>query len=511
MYAREAHLTRLAWEGVQESHVDPAVRPDFAGSHPIQYVSYLWARWDSRKAVAHVYPSPTDRPGSQPSLPSSATLEAWSGAAGYVCVMRPGVRLHVQPQDRTASLSEESGDPEWDPMGRELGVLVERDGLPSAGQEVTCRSDTVDGRACRRLTFERSYAPNAPANQRSIWVCPGLGYAVVREEERLTYQALVVRKSRTGFRRYTTQAGDDVWLPLQVSFVTYASDPENRGRRMSWGALNVRRYRLDIGPDDEFLGLTLDDLPAGYAIHDSRAGVGYRRGTPVDQDDPVVREGAEQLCAFARDPDPSRLLREWKRHGGSSRHPGPQALLMLCAMRGVSASTSELARLAGAGVRGTSMSGLLAAARAKGFEASVQSVAVKDLGPANLPAIFEVRPNYYLVVVGVADDHVVTVTPPQGLKVTPIRFWPDQRPPSVTLLILGKGPPGSHEVRWGSRWVASLQRLPIIRRPVWGCVAVAIVAASTALLLALRRRSLRSRRAPSEPKPAEANGPEPGA
>ena len=90
---------------------------------------------------------------------------------------------------------------------------------------------------------------------------------------------------------------------------------------------------------------------------------------------------------------------------------GPRALLLLCPQLGVRTTLDALRRQAGTTARGTTMSGLAAAARSVGLKAQGVQMDRQALGQVSDPAVAWVDGNHYVALLSVSDGQATIHDP----------------------------------------------------------------------------------------------------
>lgn len=91
---------------------------------------------------------------------------------------------------------------------------------------------------------------------------------------------------------------------------------------------------------------------------------------------------------------------------------GPASLYAVCRLRGIETSIDELAELAGTDRRGTSVYGLIQAARAKGLKAQAYESSIKHLHEIKGPAIIDLPAGHFCVLRGWQKEEALLVDPP---------------------------------------------------------------------------------------------------
>ena len=319
-------------------------------------------------------------------------------------------------------------------FGPVLGVLRTADELAAAVEAGKAKAERVrlNDVDCWRVEFWRDDKGNRPAVRR-LWVAPEFGFAAVREERFYTEGWLYRETERTNFAQFNKD-GQSVWIPKTVTRKGYHVD--KRWREQPWFAavLSVKQVALQVAPDHPFLDLSVDDLPPGYAVVDTRSGTNYYSGVPPEEYDDQIRSLAERLSQFMRDRDAQKLQREGTQQDAGGRHTGPQALMLLCAMEGIETGTPELIELSGTVPQGTTMNGLAAAAGQKGLKSSSQSVATEEFAQLKTPFIVQQARNRFLLVVSTMDESVIVVSPPLRIDAVPLYNLSQLLGPKVTAL-----------------------------------------------------------------------------
>lgn len=112
-------------------------------------------------------------------------------------------------------------------------------------------------------------------------------------------------------------------------------------------------------------------------------------------------------CCFGEDPEKLNGFYQPKRCG-------PIALFAVCRWHSVETSVPELMELSGSGRHGTSVAGLVQAAKAKGFKATAYASSPKHLTQISGPAIVDYPLGHFSVLLKASGDEVIILDPPKA-------------------------------------------------------------------------------------------------
>jgi hypothetical protein len=183
----------------------------------------------------------------------------------------------------------------------------------------------------------------------------------------------------------------------------------------------VQRVRVGGLPDELFVTTP----PAGQQALDTRTGMLFGQ-RPRYPSEPELNRLADRARVLLR--SPHIVAERVSDRSLLSNDPdcGPQCLYIICRALGVRASITELRRLAKTGRGGTSLLGLMEAARAKGLSAQGVRIPFSEIRRMSEPAI-AVVPGHYYVLLGFNRSTAVVVNPPSDVVSVPAdrlkRFW----------------------------------------------------------------------------------------
>lgn len=442
---RDEALRELAWRGTQTTQFDKGIVRALraqgiqisAGSHTLRIV---WARRGPHMCAAFQIIEEQTFDGTKttrdrPEGIRDDVLAAWKSVAAFDGEATLTIAVPTEGEIGVANVVPGLDVPISE-FGPKVGVLRAADEVAAAVEAggAYCQRVRLNDVDCWRVDIRRDLKGDGPTVSR-VWIASQLGFAVVREERLSPEGWLMIETEREDFAQFNKH-GQFVWIPSTVTQKRYWHDKRWRDQPWCTAVLSVGEVTLEVPPDHLFLGLTVDDLPRGYVVVDKRSGTNYESGVLPGEYDDKIRLLADRLNELLRDRDVDRLRREWTGEAAGGRYTGAQALLLLCAMKGIDTSTPELIELSGTTAQGTTMNGLQAAAGQKGLRCSIASVPVDEFAELKMPVIIEEARNRFIALVCITDGAAVVVAPPVRVDLVPLYRVPQLMGSRATALTL---------------------------------------------------------------------------
>jgi len=256
-------------------------------------------------------------------------------------------------------------------------------------------------------------------HKRRIWVDPVRGFAVLKIEEYSPFDNQLSYLLEMGeFKNY----GEDIWLPSKAVGTLFLPLSEKKREPALVRILEITDMKVNEEIDDEVFN---PNLPKGTYVYEVHTGRFYQVGKEVRDED--ILERAKVVKKFltgelkASDIEKQFPPKEGMRFDYNC---GPNALLFVCGVFDIPATSAELARLASADEKGiTSLAGLKKAAEAKGLKAEGMDLSIEELQKEMKKGRFAIAYlsfGHFIVIAGFEEDKAIVLDPPTILVSAPI-------------------------------------------------------------------------------------------